>query len=105
MKFFNTAGPVNCDIQYCLPPLTRFDLEEMEILIEQQKYFILHAPRQTGKIANRLYQEIIPSSALRIVLAISTNVTGFMRYNTFIFSDFSSSNRLVYPVQIIIGIS
>jgi hypothetical protein len=49
MKFFNTAGPVNCDMHYCLPPLTRFDLEEIEILIDQQKYFILHAPRQTGK--------------------------------------------------------
>jgi hypothetical protein len=49
MKFFNTAGPVNCDMHYCLPPLTRFDLEEIEILIDQHKYFILHAPRQTGK--------------------------------------------------------
>ncbi|KPA18569.1 ATPase, AAA-type, core domain protein [Candidatus Magnetomorum sp. HK-1] len=49
MKFFNTAGPVNCDMNYCLLPLTRFDLEEIEILIDQHKYFILHAPRQTGK--------------------------------------------------------
>jgi type II secretory pathway predicted ATPase ExeA len=49
MLFFNTAGPVNCDDHYCLPPLSRFDLEEIQMLIAQKKYFVLHAPRQTGK--------------------------------------------------------
>ncbi|MDM8536653.1 AAA-like domain-containing protein [Desulfobacterales bacterium HSG17] len=49
MKFFNTAGPVNCEDHYCLPPLERFDLEELLQLIDQKKYFVLHAPRQTGK--------------------------------------------------------
>ena len=49
MRFFNTAGPVNCDDHYCLPPLARFDLEEILSLITQKKYFVLHAPRQTGK--------------------------------------------------------
>ena len=49
MRFFNTAGPVNCDENYCLPPLSRFDLSEIKSLIAQKKYFILHAPRQSGK--------------------------------------------------------
>lgn len=49
MRFFNTAGPVKCDIHYCIPPLTRFDLGDMLALIDQQKYFVLHAPRQVGK--------------------------------------------------------
>jgi hypothetical protein len=49
MRFFNTAGPVNCADHYCLPPLARFDLAEILGLIEQKKYFVLHAPRQTGK--------------------------------------------------------
>lgn len=49
MRFFNTAGPVKCDNHYCLPPLERFDLDEVISLIDQQKYFVLHAPRQTGK--------------------------------------------------------
>jgi hypothetical protein len=49
MRFFNTAGPVNCQDHYCLPPLSRFNLEEMLTLIAQKKYFVLHAPRQTGK--------------------------------------------------------
>lgn len=49
MRFFNTAGPVNSNDHYCIPPLKRFDLEEILLLIEQKKYFVLHAPRQTGK--------------------------------------------------------
>ncbi len=49
MRFFNTAGPVDCDRHYCLPPLHRIDLDEVLLLIEQQKYFVLHAPWQTGK--------------------------------------------------------
>jgi len=49
MRFFNTAGPVNCQDHYCLPPLQRFNLTEILGLIEQKKYFVLHAPRQTGK--------------------------------------------------------
>lgn len=49
MRFFNTAGPVNSAIHYCLPPLERFDLQDVLLLIAQQKYFVLHAPRQTGK--------------------------------------------------------
>ncbi len=49
MRFFNTAGPVNCQDHYCLPPLSRFNLAEILGLIEQKKYFVLHAPRQTGK--------------------------------------------------------
>ena len=49
MRFFNTAGPVRCEDHYCLPPLERFDLQEISSLIAQEKYFVLHAPRQTGK--------------------------------------------------------
>ena len=54
MRFFNTAGPVRCDEHYCLPPLERFDKEEVLLLIEQKKYFVLHAPRQTGKTSSLL---------------------------------------------------
>lgn len=48
-KFFNTAGPVNPDKHYCLPLSKRLDESELFSLIQQEKYFILHAPRQTGK--------------------------------------------------------
>ena len=48
-KFFNTAGPIQPDIHYNVDPLSRINLEEIEMLIYQRKYFVLHAPRQTGK--------------------------------------------------------
>ena len=48
-KFFNTAGPQKLDINYSVNPLTRFDLDDILTLISQQRYFVLHAPRQTGK--------------------------------------------------------
>ncbi len=47
MKFFNTAGPVNPKDHYYVPH--RFNEPEIRQLIEQKKYFILHAPRQSGK--------------------------------------------------------
>ncbi len=49
MRFFNTAGPMDAARHYTVPPLSRIDLDDVLLLIEQQKYFVLHAPRQTGK--------------------------------------------------------
>ena len=54
MKFFNTAGPVNPEDHYCLPLSKRLNEHELRQLIEQKKYFILHAPRQTGKTSTIL---------------------------------------------------
>ncbi|MCA1792550.1 MAG: ATP-binding protein, partial [Desulfobacteraceae bacterium] len=54
MRFFNTAGPVNAAKHYTVPPLQRFDLSEIEMLVAQEKYFVLHAPRQTGKTSSML---------------------------------------------------
>jgi hypothetical protein len=34
---------------YCLPPLARWDLDEILASIDQKNCFLLHAPRQTGK--------------------------------------------------------
>ena len=49
MRFFNTTGPVRPKDHYTIPPLDRLDLDSVLRLIRQQKYFVLHAPRQTGK--------------------------------------------------------
>ncbi len=49
MKFFNAEGPMMPDIHYVLPPLARFNQDEVTSLIAARKYFVLHAPRQTGK--------------------------------------------------------
>ena len=48
-KFFNTAGPMKEEMNYCVAPLNRWDLDEIMDFIYMQRYFILHAPRQTGK--------------------------------------------------------
>lgn len=34
---------------YCIPPLSRIDLEAVLELVEDMRYFVLYAPRQTGK--------------------------------------------------------
>lgn len=48
-KHFNTAGPNILSLHYELDPLVRIDQHMIEDLIAQQRYFVLHAPRQTGK--------------------------------------------------------
>ena len=49
MRFFNTTGPVVAADHYRIPPLDRLDLDELLLLVRQKRYFVLHAPRQTGK--------------------------------------------------------
>ena len=49
MRFFNTEGPVRPDKHYAIPPLDRADVDEFLTLIRAERYFVLHAPRQTGK--------------------------------------------------------
>ena len=46
-RWFNTAGPCKADIHYLLPTGDR--LPSLMRLIAQQNYFVIHAPRQTGK--------------------------------------------------------
>ncbi|MDR1052111.1 MAG: ATP-binding protein, partial [Deltaproteobacteria bacterium] len=47
IKIFNTAGPCNILEHYMLPVLPR--LPDVSEMIEAKEYFILHAPRQSGK--------------------------------------------------------
>jgi len=49
MKTFNTAGPIRPDEHYHIPPLERWDMDEIRRLIREKRDFILHVPRQTGK--------------------------------------------------------
>ena len=49
MRFFNTSGPVVAEDHYCIPPLERLNLAEVRRFIRDKRYFVLHAPRQTGK--------------------------------------------------------
>ena len=69
MRFFNTAGPVIPAKHYHVPPLDRLDRGELRSLIDQWKYFVLHAPRQTGKTSAllALVEELNGSGAYRCV--------------------------------------
>ncbi len=49
MRRFNTEGPVRLDDHYGIPPLERIDANHVFELIRDKRYFVLHAPRQTGK--------------------------------------------------------
>ena len=54
VRAFNTAGPVVAADHYCIPPLERIKLAAVLGLIRDRKYFVLHAPRQTGKTSSLL---------------------------------------------------
>ncbi len=75
MKIFNTAGPVVSEKDYFIPPLERVDKDEFFHLIENWRYFILHAPRQTGKtsVLRALMRELNEIGRYR---AVYVNVEG-----------------------------
>ena len=54
MRFFNTTGPVVPADHYCIPPLERVNQDEILGLVRDKRYFVLHAPRQTGKTSTLL---------------------------------------------------
>lgn len=53
-KRFNTSGPIKPNEHYHIDPLSRVDWQEIQLLIAQSEYFVLHAPRQTGKTSTML---------------------------------------------------
>ncbi|MDR2179327.1 MAG: ATP-binding protein, partial [Synergistaceae bacterium] len=53
-KFFNIAGPNVSEDHYWVDPLRRINYGEVRQLIDQKQYFVLHAPRQTGKTTSLL---------------------------------------------------
>ncbi len=52
MRWFNTAGPSRPEYNYMIPAAAR--LPEADRIIAQQGYFVMHAPRQTGKTTTML---------------------------------------------------
>ena len=64
MRFFNTSGPVVAEDHYCVAPLERVNLSEILTLIADKRYFVLHAPRQTGKTSALLaLRDLLDSGA------------------------------------------
>lgn len=69
-RWFNTAGPCKPEIHYMVPPLAR--LPKLERFIAQQNYFVIHAPRQSGKTT--------------LMLALAQSLTASGRYTAVMLS-------------------
>ena len=54
MRRFNTEGPIIAADHYFVPALERINPDEVLDLIRSKRYFVLHAPRQTGKTSTLL---------------------------------------------------
>ena len=53
-RFFTTEGPIEPEWHYYVLMSERFEAHEVTALINQSKYFLMHAPRQTGKTSSLL---------------------------------------------------
>ncbi len=77
-RWFNTAGPCKADIHYMLPASDRFP--DLTRLIAQQNYFVLHAPRQTGKTTAMLaLAKELTESGQYVAIMVSAEVGAAFR--------------------------
>ena len=75
MRFFNTAGPVLAEDHYAIPPLERGNVGEILKLIRDKQYFVLHAPRQTGKTSALIaLRDLLNSGAIGDFRCVDVNV-------------------------------
>ena len=75
MRFFNTEGPVRPDEHYAIQPLERVDVDELLGLIRAKRYFVLHAPRQTGKTSALIaLRDLLNSGAAGNFRCVDVNV-------------------------------
>ena len=77
MREFTNEGPVEPAEHYCIPPLERMDLELVLKLIRGRKYFVLHAPRQTGKTSVlKALQDLLNSGTVGSYRCVYVNLEG-----------------------------
>ena len=75
MRFFNTEGPIRPNKHYAIEPLDRANVAEFLTLIRAERYFILHAPRQTGKTSTLIaLRDLLNSGAAGAYRCVSVNV-------------------------------
>src|SRR5438045_2259579 len=80
MRFFNTAGPINPKEHYYVPH--RLDEALFLQMIQEQKYFILHAPRQSGKTTSiRVFVQQLNNSGAYKALYINVEPAQIARGN------------------------
>ena len=72
-KHFNTAGPCKPDIHYMLSSTER--MPQIKSMIDQQNYFVIHAPRQVGKTTAMLtHAQELTASGEYTALMVSVEV-------------------------------
>ena len=75
MRRFNTEGPVRPDEHYCIPPLERVDIDKLLGFVRDKRYFVLHAPRQTGKTSALLaLRDLVNSGAAGDLHCVYVNI-------------------------------
>ena len=63
------------DEHYAIPPLARMDVEELLGLVHGKRYFVLHAPRQTGKTSALIaLRDLLNSGAAGDFRCVNVNV-------------------------------
>jgi len=77
-RWFNTAGPNKPERHYTLPVLRR--LPDVRALVDRQLYFVLHAPRQTGKTTTltALARELTAEGTYTSALVSMESGSGFL---------------------------
>nr|MDU9045211.1 hypothetical protein [Candidatus Electrothrix aestuarii] len=67
MKFFNTAGPVNLEDHYALPPLSRLDEDELSSSYQTKEIlFITDSVNESLAVFLKLSSDIALGKPLRL---------------------------------------
>lgn len=102
-KFFNTVGPIDPAIHYFLP--RRLDWDKLDDFLEKRYYFLLHAPRQSGKTtAIREFVQHINQSNKYNALYITTEPAHVAKNNIertvyWLLTQFARQIRLQLPQE------
>ncbi|WP_069472965.1 AAA-like domain-containing protein [Candidatus Marithrix sp. Canyon 246] len=100
-KFFNTAGPCVPEKHY----MTVLDFNNIKKLIENERYFILHAPRQTGKTTMMLQlMEHLNQEGKYIALYVNIEVgqawrNNIAKLNQTIINEFRIQAKVYLPSE------
>jgi hypothetical protein len=73
---FNIAGPCQPELHYMVPPLARLDA--VRRLVDDRSYFVVHAPRQSGKTTSMFASARSLTEGGRYAAAVVSVGTGSM---------------------------
>ncbi len=94
-RFFNTSGPCVAADHYQIAPISR--LKGVMELVENKKYFILHAPRQTGKTTTIIsYMKLINQEGKYIALYVNIEDAQAFRNNVVAANRVFMSNLIIH---------